>query len=83
MMLGYGAEHGKGTYRVYKFNTKRVVLSRDVIWQPFQRRNITEETSMFDAGVLETPTIPDTQLVLPDVDMHSDSDRALQCHGAC
>ena len=31
MMLGYGAEHGKGTYRVYKFNTKRVVLSRDVI----------------------------------------------------
>ena len=31
MMLGYVKDHEKGTYRVYKASTKRVVLNRDVI----------------------------------------------------
>ena len=54
MMLGYAKDHGKGTYRVYKASTKRVVLSRDVIWQPFQSKNLGEELEIFEAGVTET-----------------------------
>ena len=59
MMLGYAKEHGKGTYRVYKPSTKRVILSRDVIWQPFKSKDLGEELGLFEAGVTEASTDSD------------------------
>ena len=32
MLLGYAVDHSSGTYRFYDFETKRVIISRDVKW---------------------------------------------------
>jgi hypothetical protein len=60
LMVGYAPNHGSGTYRVYKSDTKRIIETRDVIWQPFVGRNMTEEFGMFETGVVEA--LPDTDL---------------------
>jgi hypothetical protein len=48
IMVGYAANSGSGTYRLYNPKTKRVIQSRDVKWDAFIGVNANNDPSMFD-----------------------------------
>ena len=57
IMVGYAANSGSGTYRLYKPDTKRVIQSRDVKWDNFIGANANNDPTIYDfeAGLEEAP----------------------------
>lgn len=65
IMVGYAANSGSGTYRLYKPDTKRVVQSRDVKWDNFVGANANNDQSIYDfeAGIEEKAPSRENRLI--------------------
>merc|ERR1712038_1332533 len=55
--MGFALNHSCDTYRIFNTVTKRINLSRDVNWQPFNRANDFDDTGLF--GMEEVPRLWD------------------------
>ena len=47
IMVGYGVQNGKEVYRMYKMDTRKITLTRDVRWRRKMYGEISDETLRF------------------------------------
>ena len=55
IMVGYAEGHSSDVYRMYNPGTKRVILTRDVTWAEWQRRDPTADENLFSKYPITTP----------------------------
>ena len=51
VMVGYASNHAVGVYRLYNPQTNRIIMSRDVKWSTFNRKQLHDGMELFEAGI--------------------------------
>lgn len=57
LMVGYAMNHGPDTYRLFNPKTNRIIFSRDVTWNDFNKQNLDDDFDVFEPEITSDSSI--------------------------
>ena len=81
LMVGYVENHSSGVYRMYNPGTKRVILTRDVTWAEWQRKDPTRDGDLFTLYSDTTPGQDEVYVLTYEEDQNGSSVQELPDEG--